>query len=131
MPYTLGQAAKASGRSKATIHRAVKTGRVSATRSDNGGWLIDPAELHRVFPPGVSRDGAGAGPRDNLQPPANGPDRFGERGETALLRERIADQAETIRDLRARLDSEVEERRRLLALLTDQRVRPWWRRWLR
>jgi hypothetical protein len=26
---------------------------------------------------------------------------------------------------------EAEERRRLLALLTDQRTRPWWRRWLR
>ena len=34
------------------------------------------------------------------------------------------DLRETIRDLRSRLDSEVDERRRLLALLTDQRLRP-------
>jgi hypothetical protein len=43
----------------------------------------------------------------------------------------IARQDDTIRDLRHRLDSEVDERRRLLALLTDQRLRPWWRRWFR
>ena len=46
-----------------------------------------------------------------------------------LLAER-EDLRETIRDLRHRLDSEVEERRRLLALLTGPKL-PWWRRWLR
>jgi hypothetical protein len=138
MPYTLGQAAKASGRSKATIHRAVKAGRLSGARSATGGWLIDPAELHRVYPPSVSGDGLGDGQRDTTQPLANGSDRVGERVDVALLRERITEQAETIRDLRERLDradervaAEVEERRRLLALLTDQRNRPWWRRWFR
>jgi hypothetical protein len=130
MSYTLGQAAKASGRSKATIHRAVKSGRLSAARSDTGGWLIDPAELHRVYPASGSRDGAPDGGRDTTQPLANGSERLGERGEVTGLRERIAEQAETIRDLRARLDSEVEERRRLLALLTGPRL-PWWRRWFR
>jgi hypothetical protein len=41
------------------------------------------------------------------------------------------DLRETIRDLRSRLDSEVDERRRLLALLTAPERRPWWRRWFR
>jgi hypothetical protein len=41
----------------------------------------------------------------------------------------IVRQDETIRDLRARLDQERDERRRLLTLLTDRR--PWWRRWFR
>src|SRR5215468_2508795 len=42
-------------------------------------------------------------------------------GLRALLAERgqlVQEQAETIRDLRTRLDSEAEERRRLMALLT-------------
>ena len=43
----------------------------------------------------------------------------------------ILERGQTIRDLWARLDGQVEERRRLLALLTDQRARPWWRRWWR
>jgi hypothetical protein len=42
----------------------------------------------------------------------------------------LSEREETIRDLRARLDAEAEERRRLTAVLTGPR-RPWWRRWFR
>ena len=51
MTYTLGMAARATGLSKSTIHRAIKGGRISATRADAGSYDIEPAELHRVFPP--------------------------------------------------------------------------------
>jgi len=47
----------------------------------------------------------------------------------AAQRETIAQQDATIRDLRARLNAEAEERRKLIAILTDRP--PWWRRWLR
>lgn len=50
MSYTLGDAAKASGKSKTTIHRAIKSGKISANKADDGSYSIDPAELHRVFP---------------------------------------------------------------------------------
>src|SRR5580704_11329480 len=49
--YTLGTAATAAGLTKSTTHRAIKAGRISATKNDTGDWSIDPAELHRVFPP--------------------------------------------------------------------------------
>lgn len=49
--YTLGTAARAAGVSKSTIHRAIKRGTISARSKDAGGYEIDPAELHRVFPP--------------------------------------------------------------------------------
>ncbi|WP_156117968.1 hypothetical protein [Paracoccus sp. PAMC 22219] len=51
MKYTAGQAAKAVGVSKATITRALQNGKISGSKDDNGAWSIDPAELHRVFPP--------------------------------------------------------------------------------
>ena len=35
---------------KSTIWRAIKTGRISATRTYTGTYEIDPAELFRVFP---------------------------------------------------------------------------------
>ena len=62
MSYTLGTAARATGLSKSTIHRAIKAGRVSAGRSDTGDYAIDPAELHRVFPPAdaAARSGNGS-----------------------------------------------------------------------
>src|SRR5215471_11471995 len=50
MGYSLGQAAKAAGRSKTTIHRAVKSGKLFASRTEDGGWSIDPAELSRAYP---------------------------------------------------------------------------------
>ena len=50
MTYTLGQAAKATGKSKSTISKALKNGTISAEKGVNGAFKIDPSELHRVFP---------------------------------------------------------------------------------
>ena len=46
---TLGQAARLAGVDKTTLPRAIKVGRLSATRRDDGGYLIDPAELSRLY----------------------------------------------------------------------------------
>jgi hypothetical protein len=48
--FTLGTASQATGCAKSTILRAIKAGRLSATRDDIGQWAIDPSELFRVFP---------------------------------------------------------------------------------
>ena len=49
--FSLREAAEQVGASKSTIFRAIKAGRVSATRDDDGNVVIDPAELFRVYPP--------------------------------------------------------------------------------
>ena len=49
MKYSAGQAAKATGKSIPTITRAIKSGKISASRKSGGGYEIDPAELHRLF----------------------------------------------------------------------------------
>ena len=49
MRYTLGEAAKVTGKSKTTVQRAIAKGKLSAERLGNG-YSIDPSELHRVFP---------------------------------------------------------------------------------
>ena len=46
---SLGQAARLVRTSKTTLKRAIKAGRLSATRRDDGGYQIDPAELARVY----------------------------------------------------------------------------------
>ena len=51
MSYTLGEAAKAVGKSKATLSKAVKSGKISAIKNDNGSFSIEASELHRVYPP--------------------------------------------------------------------------------
>lgn len=50
MVYTLADAAKATGKSRATISSAVKSGRIPAMKDDSGTFRIDPAELYRIYP---------------------------------------------------------------------------------
>jgi excisionase family DNA binding protein len=134
MSYTIGQAAKATGRSKPTISRAIKSHKISATKQEDGSFLIDPAELHRVFPPVTSSNND----NPNLKRSETPIPQAQLQREIDLLREVITDKDGVIDDLRQRLDSEAEERRKvqaqLTALLTDQRPKPeepvrrsWWR----
>lgn len=119
MKHTLGTAAKACGVGRTTILRAINTGRISALKDDKGNYAIDPAELHRVFPPIASKQTE----EHQMERDATGVGTGGtavflakiEGLEALLERER-----ETVTDLRRRLDDEAAERRRLTALLTHQ-----------
>src|SRR5215469_16749139 len=115
--YTLGEAARASGKSKSTIAKAIKTGRLSALRGDEGSYQIDPAELHRVYPVTGATNGSGA--RSDAGS-VDGALDAGAPGELAKWRALAIEREETIRDLRTRLDAaaedlrqEAEERRRV------------------
>ena len=132
MHLSLGQAAKETGMDKSTLSRAIKNGKLSATRQENGGYAIDPAELFRVFapapkdtePPGLARDTALDGWAENqalrLQLEAA---TLRVQLEAATLR--LRDKDEEIRDLRHRLDTEGEERRKLtVMLLTSHHAEP-------
>ncbi|MBL4596515.1 MAG: hypothetical protein JKX99_08050 [Robiginitomaculum sp.] len=50
MSYTLGEAAKAVGKSKSTISKALKTGKLSYEGKTSAGYKINKAELFRVYP---------------------------------------------------------------------------------
>jgi excisionase family DNA binding protein len=43
------QASELTGRHRSTINRAIEKGHLSATRDEFGHYLIDPAELERVY----------------------------------------------------------------------------------
>ena len=109
MQLSLSAAAKEVDRSKSTLSRAIKAGRLSATRYEDGSYQIDPAELYRVFPipvpqlvvsnaaqPATERNGT-----LRMQLEAAERERDHEREERNREREQM--QA-TIDDLRARLD---------------------------
>ena len=51
MKLSLKQAAEQTGRSKSTVFRACKDGRISFSRDDAGSMSIDASELFRVFDP--------------------------------------------------------------------------------
>ena len=58
-------AAAACGLNKSTVLRAIKAGKISGTKDEHGEWHVEPAELHRVYPPVAdAAAGSGAMPRD-------------------------------------------------------------------
>src|SRR3954462_3621883 len=118
MPYTLAEAARAIGMQKSTVLRAIKRGSLSAVRdASTGQWLVEPAELHRVYP-AINGSGARFGaPADNAPLRTEALD-----VENRELRARLGDAHATIDDLRRRLDVADEERRRLTMVLADLRA---------
>ena len=55
---TLSEAAKETGLTKPAIFKSIKNGRLSASKDEKGQWLIDPAELFRVYSPAVKKETA-------------------------------------------------------------------------
>lgn len=116
MRFTLTQAAKEASVSKGTISKALKSGRLSGERQEDGSFQIEPVELFRVFPrkpqePSGPRAGTAGKPMETVadrpETPAASVVELAElRVETRLLREMVD-------DLRARLDRTEEERRAL------------------
>ncbi len=49
MEYTLADAAKAARLNKSTLFRAIKSGRLSARRLEDGSYRVDASELARVY----------------------------------------------------------------------------------
>lgn len=118
---TLGQSALATGLSKPTIQRAIKSGKLSATKKEDGSYDIDQSELHRVFPPVT--DNVTGSVKQSDTPLINS---ALQQGFNALheLVDNLKDERD---DLRKRLDrseaarvKDAEELRRLTMLLTHQ-----------
>ena len=126
MVYTLGEAAKATGMSKATISKAIKSGRISASKDETGTFRIDPSELHRVYPPTVSN-----------RHEETHISTVSEHSNDSLIRElqarleaaqeRLADKESVIADLREDRD---KWRQQATTLLSDQRPKGFFSRLL-
>lgn len=116
---TVSQAAKEVGLTRGGLWKAIKEGRLSATKNNHGQFTIDPAELFRVYPPVDKVDVY------SKQSSIN--DNTGRQSEVDELRLRLeltnkllARAESEVDDLRRRLDDESQERRKLMQLLTHQ-----------
>lgn len=117
MVYTLGEAAKATGKSKATISKAIKNGRISAKKLESGVFSIDPSELHRVYPPTVEGEQKETPLTAKVNTENSGLNReLQVRLEAA--QERLSDKEAVISDLREDRD---KWRQQATALLEDKR----------
>lgn len=117
MVYTLGEAAKATGKSKATISKAIKSGRISASKDDTGAFRIDPSELHRVYPPTPSGEQEETRKAATVNTQETG-DFKALQARLEAAHERLADKEAVIADLREDRD---KWRQQATALLEDKR----------
>lgn len=132
-------AAKQVGKSKTTILRAIRSGKLSANKNEDGSYSIDPSELARVYGGGSrdpGHDPEHGAPRPGSDVPGGAPN---DPPEISVLQvkldaaEKLASEREqelhhrdvTITDLRERLDKSEHKRdeaqTKLTALLSDMR----------
>lgn len=135
---SIRDAAKLVGVSRSAVFRAIRSGKISAPRKENGDYAIDTSELFRVFEPksGEQRD-ADAEQRDTGGPRPTRQTEQGsetaETGVTAALKAEVEALKELVRrldrdkdDLKAERDRWAQQAERL-ALAAPQRARrSWW-----
>src|SRR5918912_1148950 len=110
--YTLATAAKHAGTSKTSVFRWIKSGRISATKADDGTYRIDPAELQRYLDSVTTV----TPPEPLLERPLEQSVAPPKASDETLLRERNASLEAEIAGLKALLEAERrrfdDERRR-------------------
>ncbi|MBV8736666.1 MAG: hypothetical protein JO007_05295 [Alphaproteobacteria bacterium] len=130
MPYTLTEAAAATGKARSTIFKACKSGKISYATDVHDEIQIDPAELHRVYPP-VSKNVKGNVENETVETTRNGDGNGLLRLEIQFLRIKLTDLerlreeerrdlAGRIEDLRHDRDDLRGERDRLLKVIEEQ-----------
>lgn len=123
---SLRQAAQQAGVSKSTISRAIQKGRLSADREPDGGYAIDPSELHRVYGDRPAQQtGNGATGQDapvtaTDETPALRAEIDGLKAQLALMRDQLD-------DVKTQRDEWAGQAKQATRLLADQRpVRRGW-----
>lgn len=117
---SLTQSAKIVGKSKSTINRAIKSGKLSATRHDDGSYSIDGAELARAFRIGTpsGSEWVSAVPPTELARTAT------LEAENAALRAALDREREVLDEVRADRDAWKQQATALLA--APPKRRSWW-----
>lgn len=110
MKLSASEAAKQVGKSVPTITRAIKSGKISAERADSGSYLIDPAELFRVFP-ALTHPNDETPPMLGHETPRVTPD------ETRLLQKKVSSLEASLAEAKAERDEWRDQAKRLAMAL--------------
>ena len=121
---TLGQAAKQVGKSKPTISKAIKDGKLSGEKID-GVYQIEVSELLRVYDAvSEATEEAAASPAPEASAVSEVEKRF--------LEEKVADLEARLTDMKDERDTAQkearEDRARMMALIEDKRPKGFWGR---
>lgn len=125
---TPSEAAKMTGRARTTILSAIKDGRVSATKDENGRWVLEKAEVLRAFSAPVTQSS-----HSDLTPAVHLNHTVVTQANEALiaeLRDRIEDLTRQRDRAETRIDMLIDETHqlRLLHQPAPPPRRRWWQR---
>jgi len=118
---SLSQAAKVAGKSKSTINRAIKSGKISAIRNENGSYSIAASELFRVFQAAPLSGSEWSNPQPPLEPARMAT----LEAENAALTQALAREREALDELREDRDAWKQQATALLSA-PPKRRRSWW-----
>jgi hypothetical protein len=119
-------AAELIGKDRSTVLRAIDSGKLSANKDERGRYLIDPAELERVYgslrmPAAVADVDAEAVPQSAY---AVATAAAASAREAEVLRETLEHERRLWADEREYLRSLIDRQAEQMRLLTDQRQQP-------
>jgi hypothetical protein len=121
---SLTEAARTAGTSRSSLFRAIRSGRLSATRNEHGEFRIDEAELARVFAPETRSRTETVGCRDTADQTDLTSRNAALETEVRMLREKGELMREMLNKIEADRDAWKGQAERL-ALAPPQR-RSWW-----
>lgn len=129
---SLRQAAEQAGTSKSTIFRAIKAGRLSAARTDDGGFAIDPAELFRVYPPKTPSIPLERSPERRVGHDATVDEAVHVPRElevkVAVMETELRSLKDMVTELRAARDQWQQQAERITLAIAGPERRSWWKR---
>jgi chromosome segregation ATPase len=119
------------GKGKPAILKAIQSGKISAVKDVHGEWKIEPAELHRVYPPISKEPTSEPGSKEPQATIGNANGNSILEQEVQFLREKLADLARMTDEQRRDLSGRIEdlrhdrddlrgERDRLLKVIEEQ-----------
>ena len=131
MYLTLNEAAKKTGKSKSTISKYLKDGKLSYVEKTDDGYKIDPSELFRVFDKSEQEEQQIEQTRTTVEHINEHPSHTAMEKEIEMLRERLTDKEseneklwEKLDNAEQRIDKLTDTISKQTILLTDQRQKP-------
>jgi hypothetical protein len=111
--------------SRATLTKALSDGKISAEKTDAGHWLIDAAELARVYVPRASQKGVSRASPDQVSRDEPGQKTTSDAVDLAVRLARAEAALDAEREKVALLQHNLDDLRRMLPA-PDANRRRWW-----
>jgi hypothetical protein len=127
---SIKEAAERVGMTKAGVMKAVRAGKLSATKNIQGEWEVEPVELFRVYQPAQTQVVTAPTNSDNSEQNRI----YVLEMQVSMLEQRIIEKDDNIRKLFDALtaaQAAVAAQQKITLQIEDKQRQPaWWQRWL-